>query len=136
MLRSGAYAVLFGVAATAVTTSGWAHMPASDFLRRADALRARGPIALFSPDLKRLQKAAEDAGDELHNEHAAQVAAGRRSDYCSPVSKYLGPRELLEGLHAIPPAQLRQMDIKQAMHAIFQRNYPCPKATGSAGATR
>lgn len=118
---------MLAVAASMASGAAAAHMPAADFLRRADVLRARGPIALFSPDLKRLQKAAEDAGDELHNEHTADITAGRRTDYCSPVSKYLGPRELVEGLHAIPANQLRQMDIKQAMRAIFQRNYPCGK---------
>lgn len=131
MVRVRITSMILGAACMAAASSAAAHMPAFDFLRRADALRARGPIAFFSPDLKRLQKAAEDAGDELHNEHLADVAAGRRTDYCSPVAKYLGPRELIEGLHAVPAVQLRHMDIKQAMRAVFERNYPCSRATAS-----
>jgi hypothetical protein len=119
------------VPVTAIISAGAAsaHMPADAFLKKADALRARGPIALLSPDLKRLQAAAENAGDELHKEHAAELAAGGRKDYCSPASTYLRPRELLQGLHAIPATKLEHMDIKQAMRAIFERNYPCPVST-------
>ncbi|GAC1576796.1 MAG: hypothetical protein NVS3B5_08550 [Sphingomicrobium sp.] len=110
-------------------TAASARMPAPIFLKKADALRARGPFALLSPELKRLQAEAEDAGDALHKEHAAELAAGGHKDYCSPESKYLLPRELIEGLHAIPAAKLEQMDIKQAMRTIFERNYPCPVST-------
>ena len=119
------------VPATAIISAGAAsgHMPADAFLKKADALRARGPIALFSPDLKRLQAAAENAGDELHKEHDAELVAGGHKNYCSPASTYLRPRELLQGLHAIPAEKLEHMDIKQAMRAIFERNYPCPVST-------
>ena len=88
-------------------------------------------MALFSPELKRLQAEAEEAGDELHKEYAADLAARRHTAYCSPASKYLGPRELIRGLQAIPAPKLEHMDIKQAMQAIFERNYPCPVAPAS-----
>ena len=103
------------------------YMPASKFLKQADALRARLPFALLSPDLKRLQAEAERAGDELHKEHAAAISAAQPTDYCSPVSKYLAPRELIVGLHALPEQELQRMDIRQAMRAIFVHNYPCQK---------
>ena len=102
-------------------------MPASLFLKKADALRARGPFALFSADLKTLQFEAEAAGDELHLEHAERMASHQPTDWCAPVTKYLGPRELIEGMHALPRADLDRMDIKQAMRAIFTRDYPCPR---------
>ena len=104
-----------------------AKMPAKIFLQRADSLRAKGPFALFSSDLKKLQFEAEAAGDELHDEHAAKMAAREPTDWCAPVTKYLGASELILGLHAIPPAELDRMDIKQAMRAVFKRNYPCPR---------
>ena len=104
-----------------------ARMPATLFLRKADSLRARGAFALFSPDLKKLQAEAEAAGDELHAEHAARLAAHEPTDWCAPATKYLTPRELIVGLHALPRAELERFDIKQAMRAIFERNYPCPR---------
>ena len=93
-------------------------------MHKADSLRARGPLALFSSDLKLLQTEAESAGDELHAEHRTAASSGVE-DYCPPNRKLLGPRELMEGLHAIPANDLARMDIKQAMHAILVRNYPC-----------
>lgn len=106
-------------------------MPAPIFLKKVNQLLARGAMAFFSPELKRLKAEAEEAGDELQKEHAADLAARRRTTYCSPASKYLGPRELVRGLQAIPAPKLENMDIKQAMQEIFERNYPCPVATTS-----
>jgi hypothetical protein len=119
-----------GLAAAAIVGASCpaaARMPASLFLKKADSLRARGPLALFSSDLKTLQFEAEAAGDELHLEHAERMASHQSTDWCAPVAKYLGPRELIEGMHALPRADLDRMDIKQAMRAVFARDYPCPR---------
>lgn len=109
----------------ALATPALARMRADIFLRKAETLRARGALALFSNDLKRLQFEAEAAGDELHAEHEAALAAGRPTDYCTGSKQYLGPRELIDGLRAIPPAELTHLDIKAAMHVILVRNRPC-----------
>ena len=101
---------LAAVAIIGLPSQAAARMPASLFLKKADALRARGPLALFSADLKTLQFEAEAAGDELHVEHAERMASHQPTDWCAPVAKYLGPRELIEGMHAIPRAELDQMD--------------------------
>ncbi|WP_114228631.1 MULTISPECIES: hypothetical protein [Sphingomonas] len=105
----------------------WAapRMNAAIFLAKADSLRRRGPLALFSSDLKVLQAQAETAGDELKAEHDAAKRAGRPLTYCPPNRKILGPQELLDGLHRIPAPELARLDIKQAMHVVLVRNYPC-----------
>ncbi len=110
-----------------MTVPAAARMPATLFLQKADSLRAKGPFALFSSDLKTLQFVAEAAGDELHDEHARQMAAHQPTLWCAPATKYLGARELIVGMHAIPRAELAQMDIKDAMRWVFERNYPCPR---------
>ncbi len=102
-------------------------MPATLFLTKANRLVARGPLALFSSDLKLLQKQAEDAGDELHDEHRRLLEARQPTDWCAPPTKYLAARELIVGLRAIPRDRLAQMDIKAAMRTVFERNYPCPR---------
>jgi len=116
-----------GLAALAVSAPAWgaSRMNAAVFLQKAEALRRRGPLALLSSDLKLLQAQAENAGDELKAEHDTAKREGRPLSYCTPNTKVLGPRELLDGLHRIPAAELRTIDIKQAMHIILVRNYPC-----------
>jgi hypothetical protein len=121
------YHMALAAAFTVMAVPAAARMPATLFLKKADSLRARGPFALFSADLKKLQFVAEAAGDELHDEHARQMAAHQPTAWCAPVTKYLGARELLVGMHAIPRAELAQMDIKAAMGAVLERNYPCPR---------
>ena len=123
--------LLTAASAVLLPTCGSAHMRAQTFLRRADNLLRRGPFAIFSSDLKHLQAEAEGAGDELHREHVGNATMGR-PDYCPPNGKLLGPEELITGLHRIPDADLAQMDIKQAMHAILLRNYPCKGGAPSA----
>ena len=124
------FLALIGAVTLAPATTS-ARMPARVFLAKADSLRAKGPFALFSSDLKKLQFEAEAAGDELHDEHKAAIEAHRPTDWCAPVTKYLGARELIVGMHAIPHAELERMDIKDAMRAIFGRNYPCTQPTVS-----
>lgn len=121
------YHMVLAAAFTVMAVPAAARMPATLFLKKADSLRARGPFALLSPDLKKLQFVAEAAGDELHDEHARLMAAHQPTAWCAPVTKYLGARELLVGMHAIPRAELAQMDIKAAMGAVLERNYPCPR---------
>jgi len=114
-------------AAALVAAPASARMPATQFLKRADGLRAKGPFAFLSADLKTLQAEAETAGDELHAEHVARLAAHEPTDWCAPANKYLAPRELIVGMHEISRAELEQIDIKQAMRLVFKRNYPCPR---------
>jgi len=117
----------YGLIGLALGTPAWSapRMNAALFLQKADALRRRGPLALFSSDLKLLQAQAENAGDELKAEHDAAKREGRPLSYCTPDRKVLGPQELIDGLHRIPAYELRAIDIKQAMHVILVRNYPC-----------
>jgi hypothetical protein len=121
------YHLAFAGALMLTTVSAAARMPATLFLQKADSLRARGPFALFSSELKKLQFEAEAAGDELHDEHAKLMAAHQPTPWCAPVIKYLGARELIVGMHEIPRAELAHMDIKAAMQAVFERHYPCPR---------
>lgn len=131
-MKAGRAALIAGLWLAVVPGAAEARMRASLFLHKADALRARGPFALLSSDLKLLQAEAESAGDSLHDEQAARLAAHEPTPWCAPPKKYLGPRELIVGLHAIAPTELERMDIKQAMQAILERNYPCPRATAAS----
>lgn len=124
-MRQSLLALALILAGLSVPANAVPRMNAAVFLAHADALKRRGPLALFSSDLKRLQTEAEAAGDELKAEHDASKRAGGPLAYCTPDRKVLGPQELLDGLHRIGEPELRRMNIKQAMHAILVRNYPC-----------
>jgi hypothetical protein len=99
---------------------------AEDFLERANRLKAKGPLALFDGDYRRLKSEAYAAGKSIGDDRIAMERAGRKPLYCSPGARAkLGQSEFLGGLEAIPPTQRARISLKAAMLRILQRKYPC-----------
>lgn len=102
-------------------------MPVSAFLQKADALQAKGMMALFSNDYKLLKAEVVRASDQLRGERLAAKAAGRRQAYCPPTGKAdLSSGEIVSAFHTIPPEKQARTDIKDALRALLARKYPCP----------
>ncbi|MFL6861719.1 MAG: hypothetical protein ACJ8DZ_01820 [Allosphingosinicella sp.] len=102
-------------------------MPVSTFLQKADALQAKGMLALFSSDYGLLKKEVTDASGQLRAERLAARAAGRRPAYCPPEQQgSLDSRDLLAAFRAIPPALAARTQVKDALRALLARKYPCP----------
>ncbi len=88
---------------------------AQAFLARAETLIAKGPFALFSTDLKRLQAIVEDNGDIIHDDMIAARISHSRPQYCPPANhEYIGARELITGLRAMPRSEREQIDLQTA----------------------
>lgn len=101
-------------------------MNADLFLTKANALMAKGPLALFSGDYRLLKKEGEAAGAALRLERKALLAAGKPTPYCPPAAKgSLSSDELIGGIKAIPAAERRSMDTKTAMRRVLAHKYPC-----------
>jgi hypothetical protein len=116
------------LASLAVPAAAAAPGTAQNFLDRANRLKAKGPMALFDGDLKRLQAEAVAAGTAIRNDRVAAEKAGQPKLYCSPAAKAsLGQNDFLNGLQAIPAAERSRISLKQAMLQILQKKYPCPR---------
>jgi hypothetical protein len=99
---------------------------AQDFLDRANRLKAKGPLALFDRDYKRLKAEATAVGKSIGADRVAAEKAGRPILYCSPKARaQLGSYEFIDGLEAIPAAERRTMSLKAAMLRVLQKKYPC-----------
>ena len=102
-------------------------MPLPQFLTKATALKKKGPLALFSSDLKLLQKEVQASGSQLRAERLAAAKAGRKPAYCPPdKGGALGAEEVLAHFQSIPAAQRERMRVKDGMRSLFARKYPCP----------
>lgn len=102
-------------------------MPVSVFLQKADALQAKGMMALFSGDYNLLKGEVTDASAQLRAERLAARAAGRRPAYCPPEQQgSLDSRELLAAFRTIPPPVAARTQVKDALRALLARKYPCP----------
>ena len=99
---------------------------AQNFLDRANRLKAKGPLALFDADYRRLKAEAYATGNSIRDDRLAAQKAGRPILYCSPKARaQLGSGEFIGGLEAIPRAERATLSLKQAMLRILQKKYPC-----------
>ena len=99
---------------------------AQNFLDRANRLKAKGPLAFFDADYRRLKAEAYAAGNSLRDDRLAAQKAGKPILYCSPKARaQLGSMEFIDGLEAIPSAERPKLNLKQAMLRVLQKKYPC-----------
>lgn len=101
-------------------------MPLGDFLARADALQAKGAMALFSKDIGRLKGEVRAAGKQIRAEQAADQKAGRKPATCLPAEgkASVTSTEILAHFRAIPAAR-RGMSVKQAFASFARKRFPC-----------
>jgi hypothetical protein len=116
-------AVVLGAAPAAAQA-----MPLATFLAKADALQRKGPMAIFSSDLKLLTNQIKRDAGELRAENKAAEAAGRQKSYCTPAGGVnLTNRDILGAMNAVPPTQRARTETKDALRAYFARRFPCPR---------
>lgn len=119
-------ALLVAMLLTALPAQAAAPGTAQNFLDRASRLKAKGPLALFDGDYRKLKREAFAAGDAIRLDREAAERAGRPILYCSPKPRAeLGQGEFLKGLEAIPAAERQRVSLKTAMLRILQKKYPC-----------
>lgn len=121
MMKLSAALLLLATSGAAAAQS----MPLSTFLAKAAALEKKGAMAIFSGDLKLLQKEGMAAGKAIRADQLAAVKAGRKPATCLPAKASIGTGETLAYFRAVPPAQ-RGMTVKTALTGLMNKKYPCP----------
>ncbi len=103
------------------------NMTVSEFLSRAEALKKKGAMALFSSDIGRLKNEVMNSGKQLRAERLAAQKAGRKPAFCPPEQGKgsINSDELLAHFQSIPPAQ-RGMSVKAGFAGLMRKKYPCP----------
>jgi len=110
-----------------VATAGPASaMSVQTFLSKAEALRKKGPLALFSGDLKLLTKQIKSDGSELRAERLAAKAAGRPTAFCPPSDGVkLTDKDVMVAMQSVPAAERSRATTKEAMRSYMARRFPC-----------
>ena len=118
--------IAIGLLLAAAPLTSAAAMPVSTFLAKADRLQKKGPLAMFSGDLKLLLGQVKSDAGALRAENKALETAGRKKAYCTPPGGVkLSNRDILTAMHAVPPAQRASTDTRAALRAYFARRFPC-----------
>ncbi len=103
-------------------------MTVAEFLVKARALKAKGPLAIFSSDLGPVRAEIKSVATSYRADLRADRAAGRAPHSCPPpegsAAAKIKPEAFLTELEGIPPAQ-RSMTMKTAFYQIMKRRWPC-----------
>ena len=119
-LRRVAAALLLGAAAPASA------MTVDLFLAKADKLKAKGPLTLFSSDIKLLTNQIKADAGSLREERLAAKAAGKAQAFCPPeAGAKLTDKDVLQAMEAVPAAQRSRTTTRTALRAFMARRYPC-----------
>lgn len=101
-------------------------MNADTFYQKALVLKKKGPLALFSGDLKPLMREGQAAGKAASAGRKAALGAGRPPRYCPPVEvNRMGKSEFMDRLGRIPAAERRRIDMAEATNRLLAAKYPC-----------
>ncbi len=115
---------LIGLAGLLLLAAPASAMPVSEFLAKADALKAKGMMAIFSSDMKVLQA---EVGSGTAAWRAQVAPPGRAPNACPPAGKQkLSVDDILGMMNAVPSAQRAATSAADALIAGLNRRFPCP----------
>ena len=102
-------------------------MTVAEFLAKGDALKARGFLAIGSPDIALLRDTVKDAGLSYRAEIAASTIAGKPPRACPPPvgQAKIDGKTMMSAFTSIPPAK-RTITVKTAFYRFMDKRYPCP----------
>jgi hypothetical protein len=106
-----------------------AAMSVAEFLQKADALQAKGMMAMFSQaEIKLLMDEAKGAAAAYRDD--AAKAQGRRDPSlgCPPPKgkARLTSDDLLKGFRALPAERQASTSVKAGFYELMKSRYPCP----------
>ena len=111
-------------AATAFAAPG--DMSVATFLVKANALKNKGPLALFSGDVKVLQAEAKGGAMAYRAQLASERKVGRPSS-CPPAKAALNSDDLLAQMESYPQSARANIPVRAAMADLFKKRFACGK---------
>ncbi len=99
-------------------------MSVAVFLGKAEALKAKGPMAMFSSDIGALRTEGKAAGDAYRARLQTERAAGKPSS-CPPKGTKISSDQLIAHLKTYPAPVRPKVSMKQALADYFIKTYPC-----------
>lgn len=115
-----AAALLLGASAPAPA------MTVATFLAKAEGLKKKGALALFSGDMKVLTNQVKADAVSIRAERLAAESAGKRRNHCPPAGGVkLSDQDVLSAMEAVPPTERTRTSTKEALRAYLARRFPC-----------
>lgn len=115
---------ILALASASAAAAAPGDMSVATFLAKADALRAKGFMALMSSDYKVLKAEGTAAGQAYRARLNAERAAGKPSS-CPPTPARVDSNMVLAHLRSYPEAARPRITMKTAMADLFAKTWPC-----------
>lgn len=100
-------------------------MTVATFLSKADALAAKGPLAVFSPDLSLLKNEVMYAGQTYRHQLKADVAEGRPASSCPPAHAPFTSDDVIAQMKTYPVGVRQHVTVVTSVADLFRKRYPC-----------
>ena len=102
------------------------NMIVSDFIAKADALKAKGAMAMFSGDIKVLTGEIKGSFKVLRAQNDADKVAKRKPMSCVPHPAQISSDEIITSFKAIPADQRQHTTVQTGINNMMAKRYPCP----------
>ncbi|MFM9937794.1 MAG: hypothetical protein ACKVOL_16540 [Novosphingobium sp.] len=100
-------------------------MPVAVFLAKADTLRAKGALALFSSDVGLLKAELNASALGVRKQIKAEAAVGKPSA-CPPDRAALTLDDILTQIRSYPVEARARIPEYNAVADMIRKRYPCP----------
>ena len=100
-------------------------MSVSTFLAKADALKAKGILALGSSDIKLLQSEGKAAGAAYRKRIKTDLAQKRTPHSCPPAKTTVKSDEFIAHLRTYPASARSGTSVATATADLMKKRYPC-----------
>jgi hypothetical protein len=117
-----AAALILGLSVPVAAATG--DMTVAEFLARANAVKSRGMLAVFSSEYRALKNEGAVALRGYREQLAAERAEGRPSS-CPPRNIRVDSDVVLNHLRTYPASDRDRVDLHQAVADYHRRTWPC-----------
>lgn len=100
-------------------------MKISVFLAKADALTAKGMMALASSDVGLLKAEGKAAGETYRARIKSDKVKNLPPHSCPPAKAAVSSDDLLAHFRSYPAAQRQQISVRTGFAEMMKKRYPC-----------
>lgn len=110
---------------TILLTAASGDMSVATFLSKADALKAKGVLAMGSPDIDLLKTEVQGASKAYRARIDADKKAKKVAHSCPPAKAAMNSNDLLTHLRTYPAAHRQHVTVRAAFFDLMKKRYPC-----------
>lgn len=117
--------VILGVLIAAPVNAAPGDMKISTFLAKADALKAKGFMALGSSDIAILKTEGKAAGDAYRARIKSDKTKSLPPHSCPPTQASVGSDDLLSHFRSYSAAERQVVSVRTGFADMMKKRYPC-----------